>query len=80
MKRKICITMVAGLLAFTLAGTATAYSGVAFEHDVALNATSENIYRAEQTAWYYRIVDGKKQMRLWSITEGMWLTDWMDVT
>lgn len=31
---------------------------------------------AEQTEWRYRVVDGKPQKRLWSITYGKWLTDW----
>lgn len=31
---------------------------------------------AEQTEWRYRVVDGKPQKRLWSITYGIWLTDW----
>lgn len=32
----------------------------------------------EQTRWYYRDLYGKRQKRLWSITEGKWLTDWID--
>lgn len=35
--------------------------------------------RGEETRWYYRTVDGVKQMRLWSITYGRWLTDWITV-
>ena len=34
--------------------------------------------RAEQTKWYYRTHDGKLQKRLWSVTYGKWLTDWID--
>lgn len=34
--------------------------------------------RAEQTQWYYRVYNGKKQKRLWSITNQCWLTDWID--
>lgn len=29
------------------------------------------------TKWYYRDVKGGTQKRLWSVTEGKWLTDWM---
>ncbi|MDE6977666.1 MAG: hypothetical protein K2P13_11875 [Lachnospiraceae bacterium] len=32
---------------------------------------------AEETEWHYRLVDGKWQKRLWSVTYGVWLTDWM---
>lgn len=35
--------------------------------------------RVEQTVWYERIYNGKLQKRLWSITNGCWLTDWIDV-
>lgn len=34
------------------------------------------VIQAEQTEWKYRVVDGKLQKRLWSITYGIWLTDW----
>lgn len=33
---------------------------------------------AEETIWYTRIYNGKLQRRLWSITNGCWLTEWMD--
>lgn len=33
----------------------------------------------EETVWYTRWHDGKMQKRLWSITNGCWLTDWIDV-
>lgn len=33
--------------------------------------------RAEETKWYYKTVDGVVYVRLWSITYGKWLTDWM---
>lgn len=42
--------------------------------------SEEQILRAEQTKWYYRVYNGKLQKRLWSITEEKWLTDWIDVT
>lgn len=34
---------------------------------------------AEQTMWFTREVNGKKQKRLWSVTYGKWLTDWIDM-
>lgn len=33
--------------------------------------------RAEETEWYYRINNGYYEKRLWSITYGKWLTDWI---
>lgn len=35
--------------------------------------------RAEETAWYFRVHNGIVQKRLWSITYGYWLTDWIDI-
>lgn len=36
--------------------------------------------RPEETIWYYRITDtGLFQKRLWSITYGYWLTDWITI-
>ncbi len=29
--------------------------------------------------WYYRTYKGKEQKRLWCITTGEWVTDWIDV-
>ncbi len=42
-------------------------------------ATDEEIIvmRAEQTMWYYRVTNGAREKRLWSLTYGKWLTDWM---
>lgn len=36
--------------------------------------------RPEETVWYYRITDtGLIQKRLWSLTYGYWLTDWITI-
>ena len=34
--------------------------------------------RAEETKWFYRDNGGTLQKRLWSNTQGIWLTDWID--
>ncbi len=34
---------------------------------------------SEQTEWVTRIYNGKRQIRLWSITYNKWLTDWIDI-
>ena len=34
--------------------------------------------QAEETQWAYRIYEGRLQKRLWSLTRGIWLTDWID--
>ena len=35
--------------------------------------------RLEETIWYYRVADGLIQKRLWSLTYGYWLTDWITI-
>lgn len=40
-------------------------------------ANAEAVTRAEQTEWRYRVYNGQKQKRLWSITNECWLTEWM---
>lgn len=40
-------------------------------------ANTEAVTRAEQTKWCYRVYNGEKQKRLWSITNECWLTEWM---
>ena len=40
---------------------------------------TSNGARAEQTQWYYRVNNGIMEKRLWSITNEIWLTDWMPV-
>lgn len=34
------------------------------------------ITRVAKNEWRYRTVDGKLQKRLWSLSEGKWLTEW----
>ena len=40
---------------------------------------AEEVQRAEQTEWYYRINNGVLEKRLWSVTYLRWLTDWIPV-
>ena len=35
--------------------------------------------RTEMTQTFWRTYNGQLQMRVWSITNGRWLTDWMDL-
>lgn len=39
---------------------------------------SEVTPNAEERQWFFRMHNGKLQRRLWSITYGKWLTDWID--
>ena len=33
--------------------------------------------RVEEFKWYYRTYEGQCQRRLWSVTYGHWVTDWL---
>lgn len=35
--------------------------------------------RPEETVWYFAVWGGNRYMRLWSLTYGKWLTDWIYV-
>ncbi len=50
---------------------------IAGESTTYLNSTVQP--QAEQTKWYYREYNGNIEKRLWSITYGKWLTDWIYV-
>ena len=45
--------------------------------EVALTKDDE-VTRQEEFMWFYRVYNGKDQKRLWSITNGRWVTDWID--
>lgn len=48
---------------------------------IAISEQGDVAPAAEQTQWVFRTTeDGVLQKRLWSITYGVWLTDWIDVT
>ncbi len=73
MKRRILRSVAALLCAVTLlvAGItpALAYEPPAEESGISTCA--------EEFCWYFRTRDGVREMRLWSITKGRWVTDWV---
>lgn len=75
MKNKLFILC---LLILSLGAVSTPFPSSASFVD---NAVSSQYYemsetRSEETKWYYRVIDGRMQRRLWSITNEVWLTDW----
>ena len=42
-------------------------------------APPEQIAESEETGWYFRQMDGKLEMRLWSFTYRIWRSDWQAV-
>lgn len=76
--RRVMTFILAVLMCQALAGPALATD--AQPEAYACSEVGEIQPRIEETMWYVRTVDGVKQMRLWSITYGKWLTDWITVT
>lgn len=77
MKRIICLLLVVCVL-FSIAVVAFADSYVEPENPEE-TVISDGGARAEETQWMFRCWNGILQMRLWSITYGYWLTDWITV-
>ncbi len=46
---------------------------------VPLSGEGDAIVYSEEVRWYYRTNHGVEEMRLWSVTQGRWLTDWIPV-
>ncbi len=77
MMKKIVVTFLSMLIVVTINVTPMAIAE-SRHHFEAANATTSIQPRVEETEWIYRTYNGKKQKRLWSITHGYWLTDWID--
>ncbi len=78
MKKKFIASIGALLLCFSLSSPAFA-DDTTIEVPPVAEAASEIQPRAEETEWVVRIYNGRVEKRLWSITYGKWLTDWIDV-
>lgn len=72
------------VLLFLLAGLCTAniIGATAFAAELPEDISGSDVVMTPQTEeveWIFRDYYGVIQKRLWSITYGVWLTDWMDV-
>ncbi len=73
MKQRILTSIAALLCALTLFAT-----GIAPAHAYTPPSDESGISTcAEEFCWYFRINHGVKEMRLWSITKGEWVTAWV---
>lgn len=71
----LCAITIAAVINTTPVG----FASVALpDQPVAAQSEDTASPRAEETIWYTRMYNGKMQKRLWSITRGIWLTDWID--
>ena len=62
----LCLTIVGNVFA--------ASDGIAYEP---CNVKPADETQTEQVKWYYRNINGFEEKRLWSLTRGIWLTDWI---
>ncbi len=80
MKRFISL-LLALIMCLSASFTAFADEFVPEEEDGFVSTSVDYVEstRAEETIWYFRTINGIRQMRLWSLTYGKWLTDWIDI-
>lgn len=76
--KKIVALLLSTLMLLTSAAALEYDSGVS-QADQTASIENPIEPQAEQTVWYTRHYNGKRQKRLWSITYRRWLTDWIDV-
>lgn len=70
---------IATLLAvFCLLGSMTALAAEPITEEYGSTTAGTISPLAEETEWAFRVNNGVVQMRLWSYTRGIWLTDWID--
>ena len=74
MKKRVSIRIVSLLLIACYIGSVQAF---ALESVPTINEQEKSIdSRAEEVEWVFRDYNGQMQRRLWSYTEGKWLTEW----
>lgn len=76
-KLRKCCACAAALLALTGSALAAHAAPVDVREPVVVT-TAEATPRIQEVKWVYRTYNGVLQKRLWSHTEGKWLTDWID--
>jgi hypothetical protein len=81
MKKLLTIAIMVIMLLTTLGGTISAAGMEYIFEPLVINETLEpnSTIMAEQTIWYYSVINGVPMKRLWSITYGKWLTNWIPV-
>lgn len=76
LKRLTCVVL--ALLAMLMSFAVSAAPIVESHQGENVTDTATVSPKAEETMWYYRIYNGHLQKRLWSLTRGIWLTEWED--
>lgn len=73
MKKKLAVILAMIMLTCSLALPVAAEGGSATDPDAGISPL------AEEFKVVYRYHDGKYQYRVWSLTYGYWVTDWIDM-
>lgn len=77
--KRILSLFLAIILCFSLSVTAFADPSVEVNNSEFSDDAPQEPGRPEETIWYFRVLNGIRQMRLWSITYRKWLTPWIDI-
>jgi len=78
MKRSLVAFLLTSMMMLSLAVPVFAADAVVAEPTNAV-LEQEVSPRHEFTRLYFRTYGGVLQMRVWSITNGRWITDWIDI-
>lgn len=80
MKRLLCLVLAFMMIAsVSVTSFADIYAETNGSEEQVAHVKIDEPTRQEETVWYFRTYMGRNQMRLWSITYGRWLTDWIDI-
>lgn len=81
MKKFICLLLsLVLLISFSFPAFAESANDPTAKGNVSVSVDPNDPSRLEETIWFYRTTEsGLIQKRLWSITYGYWLTDWITV-
>lgn len=74
MKKKLLFTLA---VITTLQCNTLVYAN-AESQSINFNGNVQIITRAEQTEWKFRVVNEQPQKRLWSLTYGHWIGEWIN--
>ena len=77
--KKIVSFLLAVIICFSFSAVAFAENPGENDEPVISDNAPQEPGRPEETIWYFRVWNGVNQMRLWSLTYGVWLTDWIDI-
>lgn len=79
MRKKIMCLLLTLLMTMALVGPVSALAAEAASPMEKGPSEAIPMPRADQYIYYYRIIDGVYQYRIWNATDGYWVTDWITV-